>query len=265
MERRFETIRFEVEEKIGILTLDRPEQCNAMSASMAEEFSIAIECIRKEEKDLRVLVIKGNGKCFAAGGDFSFIRDRIQTDPQTNREIMIAYYRSFLGLREVEIPTVALIHGAAIGAGLCLALACDIRYAARGAKLGANFTRLGLHPGMAATLLLPELVGIANAKELIYTGRIIDAERAERIGLVNMLFDKDDLFPAGMDLAKEIAISAPLAVRKAKVSLNAYKRRTLDDTIEAEAISQANDFASADIKEGVNAAMEKRLPCFEAK
>ena len=127
----------------------------------------------------------GAGTAFCSGGNTGWIAGEPDAEVDQLRTRMIAFYRAWLSIRRLEVPTVAAVNGPAIGAGLCLALACDLRYAAAAARLGAPFVRLGMHPGMAATYLLPDVVGEAHARELLVTGRIVDAAEALRLGLVS--------------------------------------------------------------------------------
>ncbi|MCK5796754.1 MAG: enoyl-CoA hydratase/isomerase family protein, partial [Deltaproteobacteria bacterium] len=213
----------------------------------------------------RVVLLRGEGRSFAAGGDFMFLDDRVVDDSEHNRRVMVDYYESFLSVRKIHAPTIAVLHGAAIGAGLCLALACDLRLAAPEAKLGVNFVRLGLHPGMGATWLLPRLVGPAKAKELILTGRIITAQEGLPMGLVNALYPRDDLLSEAMKLADEIAANAPLAVARACATLDGAAERSLWEALRMEANAQALDYATDDMREGLAAAKARRPPRFTGR
>jgi enoyl-CoA hydratase len=172
------------------------------------------------------------------------------------------FYRMYLSVRDLAVPTIAALNGPAIGAGLCVALACDLRIAAREAKLGLNFTKLGIHPGMAATWTLPRIIGSAHAAELIYTGRVIDGEEAARIGLANRAVAREETVPAALALAEEIASAAPVAVRGAKRSLAKSAGADLGTQLDQEAGEQAICYESADLLEGLAAVREKRAPKF---
>ena len=182
---------------------------------------------------------------------------------RANRDSMRAFYKLFLTVRDLPCPTVAAIQGAAIGAGLCVALACDLRIVAREAKLGLNFTRLGIHPGMGATWTLPRLVGPAVAAELLYTGRIFDGEEALRVGLVNRAVPREEVLKEALALAREVATSAPRAVRGVKRALARSQDATLEDQLSFEAERQAECFESSDLREGIAAVREKREPRFQ--
>lgn len=260
----FAEIRLEKHGHVMHLILDRPEARNAMSASMGAEIAAAVGRINADH-EVRVVIVRGEGKAFAAGGDFGFIEERVADESEHNRRVMLDYYQRFLSIRRLHVPSIAVMHGAAIGAGLCFALACDVRYAAPDAKLGVNFVRLGLHPGMGATYFLPRLVGPARAAELLLSGRRIDAERAQRMGLVNEVFPAEELLGAAETLAAEITACAPLAVARTKASLAFALEHDLDECLAAEASAQALDYATDDMKEGIAAARERRAPAFRGR
>ncbi len=177
---------------VALLTLNDPERLNAMTEAMGGAIQGAIAKL-KDDAGVRVVVLTGAGRAFSAGGDLDMLvrmtqagnADRGGPTRAAHRAFMGRFYRMYLSVRDLAVPTIAALNGPAIGAGLCVALACDLRIAAREAKLGLNFTRLGIHPGMAATWTLPRIVGSAHAAELIYTGRILDGDEAARIGLAN--------------------------------------------------------------------------------
>jgi enoyl-CoA hydratase/carnithine racemase len=246
------------------LVLRRPENHNAMSAAMGAEIAEAVAAINAD-REARVVLIRGEGKSFAAGGDFAFIEERSQDSGEHNRRQMIDYYRRFLSVHQLVVPTVAAVHGAAIGAGLCFAMACDVRLAATGTRFGVNFVRLGLHPGMGATYFLPRLIGPSRANELLLTGKRFSAEQALNWGLVSAVHPAETLCQQARAVAAEIAACAPLAVARTKASLQRSLHRTLDEALLAEATAQALDFQTADVREGLTAARERREPSFEGR
>lgn len=252
-------IRIELEGELGWLVLARPAARNAMTRTMGEEIQRAVSELR-QSSDLRVIIVRGEGEAFSAGGDMSFIAERQADTAENNRAVMNEFYRLFLSILELPMPTIAALHGAAMGAGLCFALACDLRLAARGTRMGLNFVRLGLHPGMGATLLLPHIVGPARAAELLLTGRILDADAAERMGLVSLVCEPSDLLDRARALAQEIAAGAPLAVARTKATLRQGVREALSGALDREACAQALDYATADLAEGVRAFHERRPP-----
>jgi len=172
------------------------------------------------------------------------------------------FYGLFLRVREIPCPTIAALNGSAIGAGLCVALACDVRIAASDARLGLNFTALGLHPGMGATWTLPRLVGPARAAELLFSSRILTGAEAAEIGLVNRAVARDEVVPAARELARSFAANGPAAVRGVKRALARTGESTLSDQLDFEADVQAWCFTEADVQEGLAAVREKRAPRF---
>ena len=180
-----DAVRFERadDDTIGILTLDRPDNRNSMTPELLEAFAARVVEARAVAT-LRCVVITGRGACFSAGADFKSV---VQLDgdgpPRAPHEKSVAMYQPFLSTLTLEVPVIAALNGHTIGGGFGLALCADLRIGARGARYGANFTRLGLSPGMAISYLLPRLVGVARANELLFTGRLIDGDEAARIGL----------------------------------------------------------------------------------
>jgi enoyl-CoA hydratase len=181
------------------------------------------------------------------------------------RDEMASFYRLFLSVRELPCPTLAAINGAAVGAGLCVALGCDLRYVASDAQIGLNFARLGVHPGMAATWTLPRLVGPAQAAELLYSGRLIDGSEAHRIGLANRVLPAGEVLAAAQATAREIAANAPLAVRAIKRALARSDEAPIEDQLQFEATEQARTFETSDAREGIAAIRARRSPCFEGR
>src|SRR3954468_4946834 len=163
---------------IVVLTLDDPDRRNAMSDAMTAAWRETIAGLR-EDAEVRCVVVTGAGSAFSSGGDLSWIAEGGGGEVAPPRDNMLDLSPTWLSIRALEVPTVAAINGAAVGAGLCLALACDLRYAAADARLVAPFTQLGIHPGMGATHLLPEAVGLPLAREMLFTGRAVMGGQAE--------------------------------------------------------------------------------------
>ncbi len=246
------------------LVLDNPAQRNAMSDGMTESWVRAIDQV-EADPDVRVVVVTGEGSAFCSGGNPAWIAGEPDAEVDYLRTRMIAFYRAWLSIRRLEVPTIAALNGHAVGAGLCLALACDLRYAAADAKLSVPFVKLGMNPGMAATFLLPNVVGDANARELLLTGRAVEAEEARQIGLVNRVFAAAD-FAAEIDaIAEGIAGTAPIPSRYTKVALRDGGRRDIESAVQWEALAQPITLATADLQEGVRAAQEKRKPQFKGR
>jgi enoyl-CoA hydratase len=256
---------------IVTLTFNQPDRLNALSQAMGEAFADQIAALRGDD-DIRAVILTGSGRAFSAGGDLDMINDRAlegRAAPgvarRPIRDRMRAFYKLFLSLRELPCPTIAAINGAAIGAGLCVALGCDMRIVSDRARVGLNFTRLGLHPGMGASWTLPRLVGPAIAAELLYSSRILDGAEAARIGLANRAVAPDRVVPDSRALAQEIAACAPLAVRSLKQALERSAGATLEDQLSFEASEQAVHFESEDVHEGIAAVRGKRDPRFQGR
>jgi enoyl-CoA hydratase/carnithine racemase len=246
---------------VARLVLDNPDQRNAMSAEMTRSWGHAIDVLAAD-REVRVVVVTGEGSAFCSGGDPRWIAGDPDASVDELRTRMIAFYRAWLAIRRLEVPTIAALNGPAVGAGLCLALACDLRYAAEGAGLSAPFVRLGMHPGMASTYLLPEVVGEAHARELLLTGRVVDPEEALRLGLVSRVFPEEDFAAEVQAVAEGIAATAPIASRYATVAMRGGGHRDLESAIQWEALAQPITLATEDLQEGVRAAREKRRPGF---
>jgi len=265
-------IRLERDGDVVLLTFHDPDRLNAMTEPMGHALAAATRKLAGDD-GLRAAVITGSGRAFSAGGDLDMIEDKArqgQESPggatrEANRAFMGRFYRLYLSVRELPFPTVAAINGAAIGAGMCVALACDLRIAAREARLGLNFNRLGIHPGMGATWTVPRLVGPAHAAELLYTGRLLQGEEAAAIGLVNRAVPRDEVLDTALELARAIAQNAPQAVRGTKRALAHTETASLDQQLDFEAAEQALNYESRDLHEGLAAAREKRAPKFSGE
>lgn len=254
-----EHILVERQDGIVTLTLNHPESLNAMSEAMGDEISAAVQQVN-QDRDARVLILTGAGRAFCAGGTKSNLQNRATGDAQ--REPPKAFYQRFLTLRQLEIPTIAAINGPAVGAGFCIALACDLRIIASTAKVGLNFVRIGIHPGMAGTYTTPRLVGMARACEMIFTGKLYSGEEAYDMGLANRLVPAEHVLEEARSLAREICSSAPIAVRLAKKALYRNDAGLLEAAIEVESEYQAFTWTTEDSKEGIAALVEKRAPRF---
>lgn len=245
--------------KIALLTLNDPENLNAMSEAMAAEFREVTKRLKGEGPI--AIILTGAGRAFSAGGDLKMLEAKTKLSPEENRRRMLEFYDSFLGILKLNVPLIAAINGHAVGAGLCLASACDIRIASDGAKLGVTFTKLGLHPGMGATYFLPRLLGTSLARELMITGRMLMAEDALRAGLVSRVVKPEELLPAAYALCAEISGCGPLSVQQVLESLR-LETSDLSSALQREATCQSVNYSSDEFKEGVRAVIEKRAPKF---
>lgn len=248
---------------VALLVLDLPEMRNAMSEEMTSSWVTAVDHLTGDPT-VRAVVVTGAGAAFCSGGNLSWLAEEPDASVDRLRAKMLPFYRAWLSIRRLEVPTIAAINGAAIGAGLCLALACDIRYAARGARMGVPFTRLGIHPGMAGTYLLPEVVGPAAARDLFLTGRLVDAEEALGLGLVSRVIDGEEFLEEVLAAAAGIAANAPIATRLTKTALQ-RGHASVEACLDWEALAQPVTLATADLQEGIRAAQERREPVFEGR
>lgn len=248
-------------EGVAVLVLDNPGMRNAMSEEMTSSWVAAVEALA-DDPTVRVVVVTGEGSAFSSGGDTAWIASEPEAGVDRLRSRMLPFYRAWLTIRRLEVPTIAAINGPAIGAGLCLALACDIRYAAEGARMGVPFVRLGLHPGMAGTHLLPEAVGVAAARDLLLTGRLVRDEEAVRLGLVSRVLPAETFLEEVLETARGIAATAPIASRLTKLALLDGGHADFEAALQWEALAQPVTLATADLQEGIAAAQEKRAPRF---
>lgn len=250
-----------VDEQGGVvwLTLDHAAKRNAMSDRMTRQWQQEMARLRRD-RSVRCVVVTGQGSAFCSGGDTSWIGSEPDKSVDELRDRMEPFYRAWLSIRDLEVPTVAAINGPAVGAGLCLALACDLRYAQSDARMSVPFVRLGMHPGMAATWLLPEAVGMAAARDLLLTGRSVDAAEALRLGLVSGVFD--DVATSVRSLAEQVAANAPVATRLTKIALRDGGHADFEAGLQWEALAQPMTLATDDLQEGLAAARERRRPTF---
>jgi enoyl-CoA hydratase/carnithine racemase len=254
-------VELELQGPTAILRLNQPARLNALSEEMGEAFQSLVRSISSDPK-VRVAVLTGLGRAFSAGGDLDFLEARAQDTAQANAERMRAFYARFLSIRDLPVPVIAAVNGPAIGAGLCLAVACDLRVVADDAKLGATFVKLGLHPGMAATHLFPALLGPGRAAELLLTGRVVRGSEAVSLGLANESRPAAEVLPRALEIAEEMAAASPQAVRATVRTLRNRQDDLLERALWREADAQAHNYASDDLREGIASIREKRTPSF---
>lgn len=253
----------EVADHVATLTLNDPRRRNAMTPELGDALAAAVERVRADG-DVRAVVLTGAGDAFSGGGDLKML-ERLRGERfMEARAFMLDFYARYLSVTSLGVPTVAAVRGAAIGAGLCVALACDLCVVDADAKLALNFAQLGLHPGMGATYLLPRRVGAQRAAELLLTGRRFDGREAARIGVALEAVAADEVLPRARALAAQIAGNAPLAVRALKATL-AADPSALRAALENEAFRQAESYGSADLGEGLAAAAERRAAVFTGR
>ena len=258
-----EPVRYEARDGIGVITLDRPDNRNSMTPELLDAFARASAAARADG-EIRVLVVTGSGRCFSAGADFTAGVQR-GGDDLAPHERSYAMYEPFLSLLDIAVPIIGALNGHAVGGGFGLALVCDIRIAALEAKYGANFVTLGLAPGMAISHLLPRLVGLGRASELLFTGRLVDGAEAERLGIVNRAVASAEVMDEAMQTAREIAANAPFAVRATKAALRRGLSLEPRAAARAEAYDQATSLTTDDAREGMSALLAKRKPAFTGR
>ncbi|MEZ4278863.1 MAG: enoyl-CoA hydratase-related protein [Myxococcota bacterium] len=254
-------VRWEKQDRVAVVTIDRPKALNALNAEVIEAFGALLD---RAEADpgIGALVVTGAGRAFVAGADVAAMR----TMTPLEAEAFSALAHRVMGrLETLAIPTIAAVNGFALGGGCELALACDFVFAARGAKLGQPETKLGLIPGFGGTSRLVRRVGLAWAKQLVLVGDPIDAEEALRIGLVNRVFEAEALLPETIAVARAAAARAPVATRLAKQIMQEGQDADVRTAHALEQRAFGLVFATQDRVEGTGAFVEKRDPEFEGR
>lgn len=250
----YENIIFEKEENIAIITFNRPEAMNALNNQTRAEFRAAIDDVAEDDA-IKVLILTGSGKAFVAGSD---IKEFSATTPFAAHNIM----RLGEMVEKLEKPVIAAVNGFCLGGGNEIAMGCDIIIASEKAKFGQTEINIGIIPGGGGTQRLPRLIGVCRAKELIYTGDIIRAEEADRLGLVNRVVPMDELMPAAKELARKIAAKSAAALKLAKTAINHGMQTNLESGLKYEYELYSLSLSLEDKLEGVNAFLEKRAPKF---
>ncbi|QZY54758.1 short-chain-enoyl-CoA hydratase [Crassaminicella profunda] len=257
----YQFIQMEQQERIAVLKLNRPKALNALNSEVLKELECAIYNLDTDE-NVDVIIITGEGKAFVAGAD---ITEMNPLGAEEGRVFGNLGQRVFRKIEKMEKPVIAAVNGFALGGGCELAMCCDMRIASEKAKFGQPEVGLGIIPGFSGTQRLPRLVGTAKAKELIFTGDIIKAQEAEKIGLVNKVVAPEELMNEAMDLAKRIAKNAQKAVRYANMAINRGFETDMETGIEIEANLFGLCFATKDQKEGMTAFVEKRKAEFKGE
>jgi enoyl-CoA hydratase len=254
------------EDGVVVLTLDDPDRRNAMTEEMGDALTAATAQLA-DDAGLRAVVLTGAPPAFSAGGDLAMLEDlarRTRDEGFDATETMRAFYRRFLTVRDLPVPVIAAVNGHAVGAGLCVALACDLRIVAEDAKVGLNFARLGLHPGMGGSWLLPRTVDQQRAAAWLYTGRLVSGAEAAAAGMALSAVAADEVLPAALELAGEIASASPVVVRQLKRTLDLHAP-DLDTALAHEASCQAVNYGTEDLREGLAAGRERRTPAFPGR
>ncbi|ERM91733.1 crotonase [Caldanaerobacter subterraneus subsp. yonseiensis KB-1] len=258
----YKNIEVKIEKGIATITINRPKALNALNTETLEELENVLEVLQNDD-EVKVIVITGAGeKAFVAGADISEMKDMSVFEAKKFAELGQKVFRK---IELMKKPVIAAVNGYALGGGCELALACDIRIASRNAKFGQPEVGLGIIPGFGGTQRLPRIVGVSKAKELIYTGDMIDAEEALRIGLISKVVEQDKLLEEAYGIAKKIMSKGLVAVSLAKEAINKSLEVDIDSGMEYEANAFAMCFGTQDQKEGMVAFLEKRAPKFEGR
>lgn len=247
---------------VGWVRINRPERLNAFVKPMREELDAALAQLDGDD-DIHCVVLTGVGRAFSTGGDVSAMAELLRQDDAVGFEALVrAGARVIERIDGMSKPLIAAVNGPAAGAGACLALACDLRLASETASIGFAFARLGLHPDWGGSYFLPRLVGPALAAELVYTGGMIGAERAERLGLFNRVVPAAELEPTARGMAGQIAAAPRAVISAARRSLRSSLNASLSEVLGMEVAAQLAAFESPDFREGITAFIEKRSPRF---
>ncbi|MBA7653857.1 Crotonyl-CoA hydratase [subsurface metagenome] len=259
---KYQFLLYSKEDGIATVTINRPEALNALNTKAFVELSDLFADIEKDS-EVKVVIITGSGqKSFVAGTDVAEMQPKTST---TIREMQILVREALGKIEELPKPVIAAINGFALGGGLELAMACDLRIASEKARLGQPEINLGIIPGGGGTQRLTRLVGMAKAKELVYTGDMVDANTAHSIGLVNKVVAPDDLMAEVEKMAQKITEKSAATLSLAKAAINGGANIGLSSGLDLEMQCFALCFATEDQKEGMNAFMEKRKPQFKGR
>lgn len=231
-----------------------------MSGPMTAAWGRLMTAIAADDS-VRAVLVTGEGKAFCSGGALDWIGADGDARVDQLRDRMLEFYRTWLTVRQVPVPVIAALNGPAVGAGACVALAADIRIASDRATFSVPFLKLGIHPGMATTYLLPEVTNLAVARDLLFTGRSLGAEEMLSLGIVSRVVPSDDLAAVAEETAEQVCATAPIATRLTKAALQ-QGVTSFERAVQWEALAQPITLATEDVKEGLSAAMERRQPNF---
>ncbi len=259
----FETLTVSQEDGVATITMNRPDKLNSMSPRLMAELTVITDEVAGDDK-VRAVILTGAGRAFCAGAELD---SPLFTEISASNSVSLFKVVNgvILNIHRMPKPVIAAVNGAAVGGGCNLALACDIILASDKARFGEAFINLGLQPDYGGTFFLPRLVGTAKALELMLTGRLFDAQEAEKMGMVNQIVPLDELMNVARELAATIAKKSPLAVAYTKASVYQAMQSDLPAALDAEGRGQGLLFLTEDLQEGVKAFLEKREPIFKGK
>lgn len=245
---------------VHLVALNQPDTRNSLTLETGLAFHRAFQNLASLDPLPRAVILTGRNGVFSSGGDIKLLHAFTEHSPPQNEEFLKSFYRLFLTVRSMPFPVIACVNGHAVGAALALALACDLRYFVPEAKYSFNFVRIGIHPGMASSFLVRDVAGLPQAQELLFTGRYFDGHEALRRGLCHGLFDAAEIQDRCLDVARDIAAAAPLAMRLLKRTL--YSVNSVDEALEREAEAQAETYQTSDFAEALDAMAARRPPVF---
>lgn len=260
----YETIQLELEERVGVITLNRPERLNALTVQMASDFSSAVR--EAQDGGMRAIVVTGAGRAFSAGGDIKEMQEIASKEGKIEAffdEPLRLLHNAVLLIGRTPLPFIAAVNGIAFGAGCNLALACDLVIAGKSAKFNQAFINIGLSPDCGGTFMLPRLVGLKRATQLLFTGDVIDAQQALEMGMINSVEPDDELMNRCLTLAQRLAQAPTAAIAKTKMLLDVSAANDFDTQLELERRAQIESGQTRDFKEGVAAFLERRPARFE--
>jgi enoyl-CoA hydratase/carnithine racemase len=253
-------LRFTIDEGIARIVLDRPERMNAFTFEMIDAWVDALQRCRTDDA-VKVVLVTGAGEAFCSGGDIVEMGERLDHTPEQRKsELFQRIERVPLALEDLDKPVIAAVNGAATGAGMDMALMCDIRYAAQSARFAETYVRVGLVPGAGGAHFLPRLVGVSKALELFFTGDFIDAQEALRIGVVNRVFPDTALMDEVEKIARRIARAPALTLRMTKRAIYQGLRNDLRTNLDLISSHYAVITATQEHKDLVRAFIDKKAP-----
>ena len=258
----FEFVVYSKKDTVGTIMLNRPDKLNAFAGRMRQDLSEAVR-LASDDEDVRVIVITGAGRAFCAGADIGYMKELTASDDHEAFGLLVEAGRDVVTtLRQTPKPVVASINGPAAGGGANLALACDFRIASEKASIGQTFNKIGLHPDWGGTYLLPRLVGPAKAIELMFSGDMITADEALKLGIFNKVVPHEQLSDETALVAQTLASKPPMALALIKRAVYSSDAHSLSEMLDIELEHQLRCFKSRDAKEGLAAFLEKRAPTF---
>lgn len=262
---KFDAVKVEKDGSVCLVTLNRPEHMNSINIDMLEQMTTALK-MAGEDPEIKVVILTGEGRGFCSGADMDFVKYMIALkQPQFRRVLRDIVHSCVNSLEQLEKPVIAAVNGYATGGGAEIALACDFRIASENAKFAFTEVKVGIIPDGGGIPRLTRLLGVGRAKELIMLGQTVDGFKAESIGLVNKCIPPDQLMVEAKQWAKELMTCAPLAVGMSKRAIDQALDMDLTTALDMMGIAQQELLASEDLKEGIQAFIEKRKPVFKGR